>query len=248
MPIGSIVGGLIGQSGAQAGGDMAWSAANQANQQNQNQIATNRAQSSPWTGSGTSALGKITNLLGLGELTQEGNNDGIYWVKGDNAKGLQTNALADFQTTPGYQFRQEEGTKALDRSAASKGAVRSGAQIKATQAFGQNLASEEYGNYLSSLFNLAGLGGQAQQGTQSANSGLTASGGNMLTQGGIARGSAYERGANSLASGIGSGMSNALFLGSLYGGGWGGGGGYDAEANASGFTRGGGPAGPSGRY
>jgi hypothetical protein len=210
MPVGSIIGGVIGQQGAQGGGDMAWGAANQGNQQIQNQIKTNRAQSSSWTGSGTSALGKITNLLGLGELTQEGNNDGIYWVKGDNAKGLQTNALADFQTTPGYQFRQEEGTKALDRSAASKGAVRSGAQIKAVTKFGQDIASEEYGNYLSSLFNLAGMGGQAQQSTQSANSGLAIGGGNMLTQGGIARGSAYASGANALASGIGSATQNLI--------------------------------------
>jgi hypothetical protein len=212
MPIGSFIGGMIGQQGAQGGGDMAWGAANQANQQTLNQIKANRAQSSPWTGSGTSALGKITNLLGLGELTQEGNNDGIYWVKGDNAKGLQTNALADFQTTPGYQFRQEEGTKALDRSAASKGSVRSGAQIKATQKFGQDIASEEYGNYLSSLFNLAGMGGQAQQGTAGVNSQLTSSGSNMLYQGGVQRGSAYAQGANALASGIGSGINNAFSL------------------------------------
>lgn len=212
MPIASLIGGVIGQQGAQQGGDMAWGAANQANQQTIQQQQRNRALSSPWTGSGTSALGKITNLLGLGELTQEGNSDGIYWVKGDNAKGLQTDALNAFQTSPGYQFRQEEGTKALDRSAASKGSVRSGAQIKATQKFGQDIASEEYGNYLSSLFNLAGMGGSAQQGTQSANSGLAIGGGDMLLKGGIARGSAYASGANALASGIGSGMENAFSL------------------------------------
>lgn len=232
MPIGSIVGGIIGQQGAQAGGDMAWGAANQANQQNQAQVRANRALSSPWTGSGESALGRITNLLGLGTLTQEGNTDGIHWVKpfgsAEEGRAAANNA---FVASPGYQFRQEEGTKALDRSAASRGMVLSGAQTKATQKFGQDIASEEWGNYLSQLFNLAGLGGQAQQNTASTNSQLTSSGGNMLTQGGIARGSSYAQGANALASGIGSASQNAMFLGTLgMGGGFGGGSGMSPQS------------------
>lgn len=223
--IGSLISGIIGQQGAQAGGDMAWGGAQQGFQQSQraaeiaaDQARKNRALSSPWTGSGESALGRITNLLGLGTLTQEGNSDGISWVKGygspEEARAASNNA---FITSPGYQFRQEEGTKALDRSAASRGMTLSGAQTKATQKFGQDIASEEYNNYYNQLMGLAGLGGQAQQGTQSSNSSLAntgaqsmIAGGNMLAQGAAARGSAYAQGANALASGISSATQNMI--------------------------------------
>ena len=114
MAIFSALAGSIAQSGAQAGGDMAYGAATQAANQNLQEAQKARAAASPWTSSGTSAVGKITNLLGLGTLTQQGNNQGIYWVDPTDAKGAQTRAMADFQTDPGYQFRVDEGAKTLD--------------------------------------------------------------------------------------------------------------------------------------
>ena len=213
MAIFSTIAGMIGQQGAQQGGEMAAAAANQAAQQNMNESKRARAEASPWTGSGTSSLQKITNLLGLGELRGDGNKFNTYSVDPTNAKGLQTQALADFQTTPGYQFRMDEGSKALDRSAASRGLLRSGAQQKAITTFGQGIASEEYGNYLGSLFNLAGMGGQAVGGANNTSAGLVQGAGNMMTQGGIARGSGYAAGANALASGISKGAQNAMFGG-----------------------------------
>ena len=213
MAIFSTIAGMIGQQGAQQGGEMAAAAANQAAQQNMNESKRARAEASPWTGSGTSSLQKITNLLGLGELRGDGNKFNTYSVDPTNAKGLQTQALADFQTTPGYQFRMDEGSKALDRSAASRGLLRSGAQQKAITNFGQGIASEEYGNYLGSLFNLAGMGGQAVGGANNTSAGLVQGAGNMMTQGGIARGSGYAAGANALASGISKGVQNTMFGG-----------------------------------
>ena len=210
MAIFSTIAGLIGQQGAQAGGNMAGDAANRAAEQNMQEASRSRAAASPWTSSGTSSLQKITNLLGLGELKTDGTNNNTYGVDPANAKGLQTQALADFQTTPGYQFRMDEGSKALDRSAASRGLLRSGAQQKAITNFGQGIASEEYGNYLKSLFNLAGMGGQAVGGANSTSAGLVQGADNMMTQGGIARGSGYAAGANALASGISSGVNNVI--------------------------------------
>jgi hypothetical protein len=45
---------------------------------------------------------------------------------------------------PGYQFRLDEGSKALQRSAAARGTLRSGATLKGLIDYGQNTASEEY--------------------------------------------------------------------------------------------------------
>lgn len=46
---------------------------------------------------------------------------------------------------PGYQWRVQQGQKALESSAASKGGLVSGAQMRAAQDYGQGLASQEYG-------------------------------------------------------------------------------------------------------
>jgi len=46
---------------------------------------------------------------------------------------------------PGYQFRMNEGMKAINASAAAKGGLQSGAALKAAQQYGQGLASQEYG-------------------------------------------------------------------------------------------------------
>lgn len=51
---------------------------------------------------------------------------------------------ADFETDPGYQFRQAEGQQAVERSAAARGGALSGAAIKASNEYGQGVASQEY--------------------------------------------------------------------------------------------------------
>ncbi len=52
----------------------------------------------------------------------------------------------DFFTDPSYDFRKQEGIDALDRSAASRGRVLSGAQDRAVTRYGSDLASQEYQN------------------------------------------------------------------------------------------------------
>jgi len=54
--------------------------------------------------------------------------------------------MADYQADPGYAFRLGEGMKALERSAAARGGLLSGATLKGIQSYGQGLASQEYQN------------------------------------------------------------------------------------------------------
>lgn len=68
-----------------------------------------------------------------------------------------------FQESPDFQFRRDQGLEALDRSAASRGLLLSGAQTQRVQDFGQQLASQEFTNFSNRLFNLAGLGQTANQ-------------------------------------------------------------------------------------
>jgi len=64
----------------------------------------------------------------------------------DPASAMRNFSASDFQADPGYAFRLSEGMKALDRTAASRGGLLSGATLKGAQRYGSDLASQEYGN------------------------------------------------------------------------------------------------------
>jgi len=53
------------------------------------------------------------------------------------------------ETDPSYQFRQEEGQKAIERSQAAKGNLLSGRAVKEAERYASDLASQEYGNAFS---------------------------------------------------------------------------------------------------
>jgi hypothetical protein len=123
-----------------------------------------------------------------------------------------------YQNDPGVGFRFREGLKALQASKAAGGMMRSGNTMRGITQFGQELASQEYGNAfnryqaeraarLNPLQSLAGMGqttastlaGQAGQLGQSVAA-------NMIGAGN-ARASGYAGMANALASGIGQGVN-----------------------------------------
>ena len=67
-----------------------------------------------------------------------------------NYTGAQPEAFKfraeDLQVDPGYGFRLSEGLKALERSAAARGGLLSGGTGKALTRYGQEMASQEFGN------------------------------------------------------------------------------------------------------
>lgn len=67
-------------------------------------------------------------------------------------------AFDNYKNSTGYQFRFNQGVKALDASASSRGILQSGAAMKSLNQFGQGIASDEFGNYLGYLGNLMGTG------------------------------------------------------------------------------------------
>ena len=62
------------------------------------------------------------------------------------------------QMDPGYGFRLSEGMKALERSAAARGGLISGNALRAAQRYGQDLASQEFGQAYNRLAQLANVG------------------------------------------------------------------------------------------
>ncbi|KKK74367.1 hypothetical protein LCGC14_2884500, partial [marine sediment metagenome] len=49
-----------------------------------------------------------------------------------------------FYKSPGYDFRFQEGTRAIDRSAAARGQLMSGGIVRELTRYGQGLASSEF--------------------------------------------------------------------------------------------------------
>jgi hypothetical protein len=109
-----------------------------------------RADQEPWRQAGMTALNQLIPL----------------------ATNYQKFGMDQFQRDPGYQFRLDEGLKALDRQAAARGGLISGGALKAASRYGQDYASNEYTNafnryqaernaQLNPLQSLAGVGQSA---------------------------------------------------------------------------------------
>lgn len=103
--------------------------------------------------------------------------------------------MQQFQQDPGYGFRLSEGMKALERGAAARGGLLSGATLKGVQRYGQDLASQEYQNAfnryqaerqarLGPLQSLAGVGQTATQALGGAASQYGSNVGNLAMAGG----------------------------------------------------------------
>ncbi len=125
-----------------------------------------------------------------------------------------------FEASPGYQFRLQEGINALERGAAARGKLLSGPTQKALIRWGQDYATGDYDNFLRRYYDrlrpwqsLAGVGQTAtgETGRLGANMAgnvartniLAAQGiGNALLQAGRARASGYEGMATAANKGI----------------------------------------------
>lgn len=108
---------------------------------------------------------------------------------------------------PSYKFRLGEGMKALERSAAARGGLISGGALKAAQRYGQEFASNEFGNAYNRLASRAGFGQTASTNMGGAAGQFGTNAGNLMTGAGAARASGYVGGANALTSGLGQYMN-----------------------------------------
>ncbi len=94
----------------------------------QSQYDQTRADLAPYRVAGTNALAQLTAGTAPG------------------GQFTQSFGMSDFEQDPGYGFRMSEGLKALDRTAAARGNLLSGATLKGAQRYGQDLGSQEYQN------------------------------------------------------------------------------------------------------
>lgn len=156
-------------------------AANTAAQTQMNMYNQTRSDLMPFFQGGQSAFSNLTNLLGQG---------------GPQAS---QNMLEGLQNYPGYQFALDQGTQALDRSAAARGTLLSGGQLKDLTAYGQGMGSQLFGNYFNQNLQASQLGENAA--AQTGNAGGAAASGAASSQ--LAGGTAAASGISGIANSIG---------------------------------------------
>jgi hypothetical protein len=160
-----------------------------------------RADMMPWLEGGERALGKLETAV-----------DTPYDPPDKNA----------LRETPGYQFRFEEGQKAVGRRASARGGRSGGRALKELTRYGQDYASTEYDKEytrgantrqqrINNLLRMSGMGESAGNMLTSAG---TATGRGVAageTYGGDARASGYINTANAVTGGLRSGVQDYMF-------------------------------------
>lgn len=81
---------------------------------------------------------------------------------GLNGQDAQRGAYDSFMTSPAYDYQFDQGTRAINSSAAARGMGKSGSNLKSLQGFGQGIYAQQMDNYLNRL------SGQGQAGFQGA--------------------------------------------------------------------------------
>jgi hypothetical protein len=111
-----------------------------------------------------------------------------------------------FEQDPGYQFRQQQGEQAINRSAAARGGRMGADTLKSLMNFNSGLASQEYDNWNQRRM---GAASGADQGDWARNSSLSG----LVSSGGQQRAGAYgQYGTNqaNLAAGTGGSLAQLL--------------------------------------
>lgn len=136
----SFLGDIVGVFGAEKAEDAQYAAGQRAAKALKEALATGRTDLSPYMTQGSGAANILSRLYGL---------DG------------QPADMSAFTQSPDYQFNLSQGLGAIDKSAASRGGLYSGATMKAAQRFGSGLASQQFSDYFNRLSGLSSSGQNA---------------------------------------------------------------------------------------
>ena len=179
----SIGGALIGASSANKAAKSQAAAAEADRAMQMKMWRQTRKDLGDYRNTGTAALGAYNYLNGLGARPEN---------------------FVDFTGTPGYQFRLDQGNDSINAMAGARGGLNSGRTLQDLAKFNQNVASDEFGNYMNRIGGLVDTGMGAASMTGTANQNAAAGVSNAL--GGI--GNAQAAGAIGVGNALSGGLQN----------------------------------------
>lgn len=118
--------------------------------------------------------------------------------------------MSYFKQSPNYQFTLDQGLKAIEKRNAATGSLLSGGLFKELQSYGQQTASGEYNNFISQLFQQAGIGQAADTNAASVIQGIGSQQAGYNYAGGMANAQKYANLSNFMFNLGGQGFSTAL--------------------------------------
>ncbi len=127
------------------------------------------------------AYGAWAPLAGQGAAGANAYADAL----GLNGPEGNARAQAAFQNNPGFQTQLQTGIDAIDRGAAARGMTQSGNTLAAEQAYGNNLANQNWSNYLAAynpLLSQQTAAAQGQSGVLTGQGNVNYLGGTQLGQ------------------------------------------------------------------
>lgn len=140
----------------------------------------------------------------------------LYDLSGVNGGQAQQNAFGQFQESPEIQFQRQQGEQAAQRAAAAGGQLASGRTLADLSKFGQDLASQSYGDYYNRLRDLYG----SALGTANNLAGVYSSGGSSLANIALGGGQQYAQAKGAQGGVLGDLLSQGAALAAYaYGGG-----------------------------
>lgn len=163
---------LLGFLGNRSAGNQAAAAQREAAAIQQAQYAQTREDMAPWRDAGRTAL----NVLVPATATP-------------------------FRTDPGYAFRYNEGLRAVLNNAAARGALGSGATMRALTRYGQGVADQQYSDWWNRNANLAGIGQTAATSGAQMGANAAAGAGQNIAAAGNAQAQGLTGGLNALLQG-----------------------------------------------
>ena len=194
MPIPAIIAGaatiggaLISSKAASKASKAQVQSAEQATAEQRRQFDLSRQDFAPWREAGGQAIGSLSAMLQPGY---------------------------DHTTSPGYQFRFNEGQRAVESGGAARGMLMSGGTLKDLTRFGQGIAADDFNQQFNRTASVAAGG-------QQVNTTLAGLGANMATNIGnnmMAAGNARASGYAGQAAALNNGLSNLSTLAFNYGG------------------------------
>ena len=139
----------------------------------------------------------------------EGGRDAYNALRFETGLADRPEGYGGFTATPGYDFRMNEGRRAVEAGAASRHGLMSGAAQQALTRYGQDYGTNEYQNYLGRLSGLSGAGQNAAGMQGAASQAYGSQIGQNTMAGGAAAAQGIANAGNASAAGT-IGMTNAL--------------------------------------
>jgi hypothetical protein len=144
-------------------------ATDQTNALNKYIFDTQRSDNAPWRTAGAAALARISN---------------------------PSTVMGNFQASPDYNFRLQQGLAGVTQNQAVNGLLKSGSSLKALNDYAQNTASGEFGNWWNRQAGLANVGQAANAANAQAGQFYAGQVGNALSANASNQASSYYARAN----------------------------------------------------